>query len=758
MTQRVVNYTYGTGNPVLPDGSIDVRDGIDNLQSMDVLMNAPEDTYNQRDGEIVRTVSGMNNEFDTMIGGMNNEFDAQILNMGFTSVGTFAAGATLTNPRQTLLWDIADGGDGQEYGWSGAFPKVVPATSTPASTGGILVGAWISRFDPELRIQVREALRRSYAKAGYNLVDGSFEAGGTLVNANDVLLQESTGKAFSGPAGTVAAGTDPASGGFSDRSGLLPGAGVVRNGRFALRDHPSVKDYGARGDGSTNDTAALTASAARVSSTSEMYFPLGSYKTTTGLDFTGYYTVQGVGEMSQLKLGAPNITGVKYISHSGVFDDHPHNFLDRMRITGDGTFQPFPSPQNGTTVGASFATVDNIGSFGSATGTTFELHAIGRHVKRSYSHHGQYNYYRGNKVGLKLELVTSFTEICSYFRYNSDAAVDILGGQNIKFSGGAIEGNQGAGLRFRNVPGYPYGNLQLDDVYFEVNGNEAAGIPSVDIPYGSTTAVTINGGNYWTNVANGITSGPFMFGDNVSITGAQLNAKFYAKNASIRNSRGLSVGVWNTHPTETLSRLYGLVEPVMFHEFKPAMEETAFTSSATAGLVFQTKTIGRVVAPEIPGVTNIINTTYPYGYVASSGATSVQDPTYGYGDGDFFKVNFEASVGSFSSNYATIGTFTDTTKPFRLIGTMLYAYNDCEIGVLQSVGGQSVTGYFSLKAGKYYRMAFVSLTPLTAQTYMRVFPLNAEAPSIGFLPMWQSQHAKYTDLLSVCGKYVDGTI
>ena len=210
MTQRVVNYTYGTGNSVLPDGSVDVRDGIDNLQSMDVFMNAPEDTYNQRDGEIVRTVAGM-----------NNEFDAQILNMGFTRVGTFAAGATITNPRQTLLWDIADGGDGQEYGWGGAFPKVVPAASTPASTGGISVGAWISRFDPELRIQVRETLRRSYAEAGYNLVDGSFEAGGTLVNVNDVLLQEHTGKVFSGPAGTVAAGTDPTSGGFIDRSSEL---------------------------------------------------------------------------------------------------------------------------------------------------------------------------------------------------------------------------------------------------------------------------------------------------------------------------------------------------------------------------------------------------------------------------------------------------------------------------------------------------------------------------------------------------------
>lgn len=59
------------------------------------------------------------------------------------------------------------------------------------------------------KVLTRESLRRSYAEAGYNLVDGSFEAGGTLVNANDVLLQERTGKAFSGTAGAVAPGTNP---------------------------------------------------------------------------------------------------------------------------------------------------------------------------------------------------------------------------------------------------------------------------------------------------------------------------------------------------------------------------------------------------------------------------------------------------------------------------------------------------------------------------------------------------------------------
>lgn len=95
--------------------------------------------------------------------------------------------------------------------------------SNPISMGSTPVGdvLWkIYDFDAigKLTPQIREALRRSYAEAGYHLVDGSFEAGGTLVNANDVLLQERTGKAFSGPAGIVATGTDSTSGGFVDVS------------------------------------------------------------------------------------------------------------------------------------------------------------------------------------------------------------------------------------------------------------------------------------------------------------------------------------------------------------------------------------------------------------------------------------------------------------------------------------------------------------------------------------------------------------
>lgn len=131
---------------------------------------------------------------------------------------TSSTGGVLASANQVFLNDTSGSlGVGNYYAWGGPFPKTVPAGTDPAPVGS----GYIMRSSRFAGVQAREALRRSYAEAGYNLVAGSFEAGGTLVNANDVLLQERTGKAFSGPAGVVSAGTNPAIGGFVDRSGVL---------------------------------------------------------------------------------------------------------------------------------------------------------------------------------------------------------------------------------------------------------------------------------------------------------------------------------------------------------------------------------------------------------------------------------------------------------------------------------------------------------------------------------------------------------
>ena len=73
-----------------------------------------------------------------------------IAQYGWIPVGTFQAGATLTIPNQILK----DTTDGEYYRWDGSFlpsGKIVPNGSTPSSTGGTGVGAWISVGDSALR-------------------------------------------------------------------------------------------------------------------------------------------------------------------------------------------------------------------------------------------------------------------------------------------------------------------------------------------------------------------------------------------------------------------------------------------------------------------------------------------------------------------------------------------------------------------------------------------------------------------------------
>lgn len=65
-----------------------------------------------------------------------------LLNLGYVDKGTFSAGATLTAPNDILQ------SSGEFYRWTGAFPKVVGAGSSPTPSG---VGGWIAIGDATLR-------------------------------------------------------------------------------------------------------------------------------------------------------------------------------------------------------------------------------------------------------------------------------------------------------------------------------------------------------------------------------------------------------------------------------------------------------------------------------------------------------------------------------------------------------------------------------------------------------------------------------
>ena len=82
---------------------------------------------------------------------------------------TFATGGTLgvNDADVAVLWPLSAGGDGDYYNWQGALPKVIPASSTPASTGGVAPGAWVPVGDLSLRTELERGQFRTDATSIY---------------------------------------------------------------------------------------------------------------------------------------------------------------------------------------------------------------------------------------------------------------------------------------------------------------------------------------------------------------------------------------------------------------------------------------------------------------------------------------------------------------------------------------------------------------------------------------------------------------
>lgn len=75
---------------------------------------------------------------------------------GLNMVGSFLLGGTVTNVGDVVFYET----DGKYYGWGGSLPKVVPAGSTPATSGGIGAGAWIDRTSAALRDDINVVVKR----------------------------------------------------------------------------------------------------------------------------------------------------------------------------------------------------------------------------------------------------------------------------------------------------------------------------------------------------------------------------------------------------------------------------------------------------------------------------------------------------------------------------------------------------------------------------------------------------------------------
>lgn len=128
---------------------------------------------------------------------------------------TFVTGGTLAvgDSDRAVLWPVSSGGDGNYYVWKGAYPKVIPAASTPATTGGVSSSGWMPVGDVTLR---RE-----------------------LADSTEVLRGD----------GMIAVKQPFTS-------------SVARTQHDKNKESVSVLDFGAKGDGVTDDSAAFTAALA----------------------------------------------------------------------------------------------------------------------------------------------------------------------------------------------------------------------------------------------------------------------------------------------------------------------------------------------------------------------------------------------------------------------------------------------------------------------------------------------------------------
>ncbi|EPN6533190.1 hypothetical protein ACT2R3_004124 [Enterobacter hormaechei] len=132
----------------LPVPSESPRDLKFNAGKIDEFVTSKNHAYVDRFGDRHRTITGIN-------------YDANqaILGYGYITKKSFEIGATVDNINTALQWES----NGEFYWWDGALPKVVPAGSTPNSTGGIGEGKWVSVGDASLRTELSRGQYREDA-------------------------------------------------------------------------------------------------------------------------------------------------------------------------------------------------------------------------------------------------------------------------------------------------------------------------------------------------------------------------------------------------------------------------------------------------------------------------------------------------------------------------------------------------------------------------------------------------------------------
>ncbi len=224
---------------------------------------------------------------------------------GYITIDSFEDGATLTLPNQVLRYEST----GEYYRWNGGFPKVVAPASTPSGSGGIGSNAWVSVGDASLRSD----LARNSATSGDSLIAARFDG--------------------------------------------APSVGRTIHDWY--QDEVDVRKFGARGDGSSDDTSAIQAAIDWTCTRGKsVKIPDGVFMVEQ-LVIKPHTRLFGNGRSSVIKRRSDNnldlIYGVNSNAMWGSTDTNATNFTYDVEIHDlyldggvDGVDLPFSSSRNGS--------------------------------------------------------------------------------------------------------------------------------------------------------------------------------------------------------------------------------------------------------------------------------------------------------------------------------------------------------------------------------------------------------------------------
>jgi hypothetical protein len=292
----------------------------------------------------------------------------------------------------------------------------------------------------------------------YSSTSGLSLAGKTGSAADFSLFGTSGQNLLSNPAGTNNLTIGNAAGVVSANTSIgFATAANVQTTKTNLHVTLNVKDYGALGDGVTNDTTAVNAAIAAMTNNSSLYFPAGKYLVTTGsltnMASLSYITIFGDGRASEIYSSTTGASGNFLVTLSTC----DHVTIRDLSIVGSATVR---GSGCGIRIYSSYSLVSNVyvngvSDFGILVSNAGAAYTISVNVVNCISDHTLGD-------GFHFGAVTDSSLVNCQAYYTGDDAIgigddgaigfpatriEVVGFQSIQAGNHAAGGTHGSGIR-----------------------------------------------------------------------------------------------------------------------------------------------------------------------------------------------------------------------------------------------------------------------------------------------------------------------